>query len=126
MLKRFAQMILVVLFSVLLVGLVHAKDLNVECSTGSANCTLVSGSANQRISVRWFLMTVNADDTVVIKCGSTNKIGPHFYAQRGGLALQTEAITYGRTLVCGQGEDLTLTKGAAATPLTFTASYDHY
>ena len=59
-------------------------------------------------------VSLNADDTMTFKCGTTTKIGPIYFSANSGLTQVFDDVK----LRCGDDEAFNVTKGSSATGVT--------
>lgn len=112
------------LAAILCIGSALAKVVNVSCDTGSTTCTVISNSSTQSISIAQMILSVSTGDNLTLKCGSTTMIGPLYLGATSGLTQDFKLQNRAYSEVCAPGNNVTVTKGTASTPLTVWMDYD--
>lgn len=87
---------------------------NVACGTGSTTCEAIAAVADIQHRILKIGVSLDAEDNITFKCGSTTKLGPIFFAANSGLV----DLWMDVDITCATNEAFNYIKGAAATPTT--------
>jgi hypothetical protein len=89
-------------------------------NTTTTNITVVSAQTNKQIRLYGLLLSTATADTLTVKCGSRNQLGPIYLGATSGVSFMP---FYPIRVQCNSNEALIISKGIATTPVSITAVY---